>query len=60
MAQKQVQKGQGGIAKIMPKWLNAKRIILLFILLMILPGIGIVIDILLLLWWRAKSQNKQQ
>jgi H+/gluconate symporter-like permease len=57
MAQAQEQ-GPRGIAKIMPKWLNAKRIILLIILLMLIPGIGIVIDVVLILWWRTAKNNQ--
>jgi len=56
MAQKQAQ--GGNIRRIIPRWLSTKRVIMIIIILLLLPGVGWIIDAILLLWWRAKSATQ--
>jgi hypothetical protein len=55
MAQKQ---GKGGyIRRVIPRWLNKKRILIMIVIAIIVPGVGWLIDLVLLAWWFSKNNN---
>jgi hypothetical protein len=58
----QAQGPAGGMKSLklkMPKWLNAKRILIMAIIATIIPGLGWIIDTILILRWWGAAKNKQ-